>query len=478
MQEQAIQLALAVDYKSAGTVEMLCDENLNFYFLEMNTRLQVEHPITECVTNEDLVYHMIQTARGVSLKDHFLQKVQDHGSLHTHEEKEGGKENHFYLSPTGHAIESRVYSEDPYKQFLPSTGTLVGYKEPSSNKPFQIPAVDASSSSSSSQLTRVDSGVQEGSEISIYYDPMISKLVTFTHDQKKQHMEDRADCIALMEEALNNYYIQGVDHNIPFLQSIMRNGEFREGIYSTHFIPKHYKDNTLENEALTFEEERTVALLSAIHFYTSQQRTFAASTTTNNAYYQKVVCMLGKEYQDGALSFQVQQIDHADNSSFLVTALSKDGSTEEQYEVSNFNYDGYFLQGTLNNTESMVIQPSTNVRGHALINGKYQFVNAVYEDEYDSYKHMILPPEKDLSNFVVCPMPGTVLQLPLLAKLEEDGFVEVEAGETVAIIEAMKMQNLIKAPKKGVIKNIFVKEGERCAVDALLMGFETDEAKA
>jgi propionyl-CoA carboxylase alpha chain len=463
MQEQAIQLALAVNYKSAGTVEMLCDEELNFYFLEMNTRLQVEHPITECVSKEDLVYHMIRVAQGHSLKDHFLEKVQNEQGHHV-EVVDGGSQHHFFLSPAGHAIECRVYSEDPYKHFLPSIGTLVGYREPEANQPYTIPTHLTADQQQQQRMIRIDSGVQEGSEISIYYDPMISKLVTFTEKAGNSDTDDRVDCIELMEEALNTYYIQGVDHNLPFLQSIMRNEEFRGGIYSTKFIAKNYEESTLHDEPLTENEMQQATLLSAIQFFQKQQRLF--SQGQSSSYYHDIVCMMGKEQQDGHHRFTIQPLDA--QGSFEVTV-----NGNETVQVSNFAYDGYFIQAQVNG-EQYAIQTNTNRPKNILINGKYQFMNAVYANEFDNYEHMIPPPEVDLSSFVVCPMPGTVLQLPILQKLEA-GKTEVEEGETLVVIEAMKMQNLIKAPKRGRIKKVLVNEGDRCAVDALLMEFEEEE---
>uniref|UniRef100_A0A8L0DQV1 Propionyl-CoA carboxylase alpha chain, mitochondrial n=1 Tax=Oncorhynchus mykiss TaxID=8022 RepID=A0A8L0DQV1_ONCMY len=224
MGEQAVQLAKAVHYSSAGTVEFLVDSNKNFYFLEMNTRLQVEHPITECITGLDLVQQMIRVAKGFPL-------------LHKQED----------IPINGWAIESRVYAEDPYKSFgLPSIGRLSQYQEP-----INLPKV------------RVDSGIQEGSDISIYYDPMISKLVTYG--------ATRAEALQRMEAALDNYVIRGVTHNIPLLREIITHPRFISGDITTNFLPEEYPEG-FKGHQLTSEGRRELVATAAALYVSAQLR--------------------------------------------------------------------------------------------------------------------------------------------------------------------------------------------------------------
>uniref|UniRef100_A0A8C7P4X1 Propionyl-CoA carboxylase subunit alpha n=1 Tax=Oncorhynchus mykiss TaxID=8022 RepID=A0A8C7P4X1_ONCMY len=224
MGEQAVQLAKAVHYSSAGTVEFLVDSNKNFYFLEMNTRLQVEHPITECITGLDLVQQMIRVAKGFPL-------------LHKQED----------IPINGWAIESRVYAEDPYKSFgLPSIGRLSQYQEP-----INLPKV------------RVDSGIQEGSDISIYYDPMISKLVTYG--------ATRAEALQRMEAALDNYVIRGVTHNIPLLREIITHPRFISGDITTNFLPEEYPEG-FKGHQLTSEGRRELVSTAAALYVSAQLR--------------------------------------------------------------------------------------------------------------------------------------------------------------------------------------------------------------
>uniref|UniRef100_A0A8C7KEY7 propionyl-CoA carboxylase n=1 Tax=Oncorhynchus kisutch TaxID=8019 RepID=A0A8C7KEY7_ONCKI len=224
MGEQAVQLAKAVQYSSAGTVEFLVDSNKNFYFLEMNTRLQVEHPITECITGLDLVQQMIRVAKGFPL-------------LHKQED----------IPINGWAIESRVYAEDPYKSFgLPSIGRLSQYQEP-----INLPKV------------RVDSGIQEGSDISIYYDPMISKLVTYG--------ATRAEALQRMEAALDNYVIRGVTHNIPLLREIITHPRFISGDITTNFLPEEYPEG-FKGHQLTSEGRRELVATAAALYVSAQLR--------------------------------------------------------------------------------------------------------------------------------------------------------------------------------------------------------------
>ena len=235
MQEQAIALCVATGYRSAGTVEMLADNKQNFYFLEMNTRLQVEHPITELVSGEDLVAHMLWIAAGKALPSRLLLN--------------GGKAG--YLEPKGWAIESRIYAEDPLRNFLPSIGPLVTYKEP------VCKTSEMDNENGEKVTVRVDTGVREGDSISMYYDPMIAKLCT--------HSSTRQGAIKAMERALDEYFISGLVNNIPFCRSIFRNEAFRSGNYGTSFIGQQYPHGFKGLELTESESYEFVGLVAAIH---------------------------------------------------------------------------------------------------------------------------------------------------------------------------------------------------------------------
>ncbi|CAM9957408.1 unnamed protein product [Phaeothamnion confervicola] len=223
MQEQAMMLSRAVDYRSAGTVEMIVDNDLGFYFLEMNTRLQVEHPVSECITGVDLVREMLNVAAGLPLSPELVDAP--------------------HVPFRGHAIETRIYAEDPLRNFLPSTGPLVTYREPTSatvdgNAPPALAATGSAAGSAAAAEpcapVRVDAGVDEGSTISMFYDPLISKLITYG--------ETRESALFRMGLALDSYVIKGVGHNVPFLRDVCRNHNFAAGKYSTSFIPNEYPE--------------------------------------------------------------------------------------------------------------------------------------------------------------------------------------------------------------------------------------------
>jgi propionyl-CoA carboxylase alpha chain len=228
MQEQCIALCKAVKYRSAGTIEMLADGKQNFFFLEMNTRLQVEHPITELVSGEDLVEHMLWIAAGKALPER-LTKQQ-------------------CLSPKGWALESRVYAEDPLRNFLPTIGPLYTYKEPELMQP---------SEDNEHVTVRIDTGVCEGATISMFYDPMISKLCT--------HAPTRPVAIGAMEKALDQYFIHGLVNNIPFLRSVYRNANFRAGKYGTGFIPQEYPTGFHGVELSKQETNHLITAAVAMH---------------------------------------------------------------------------------------------------------------------------------------------------------------------------------------------------------------------
>uniref|UniRef100_A0A4W3HFJ1 Propionyl-CoA carboxylase subunit alpha n=1 Tax=Callorhinchus milii TaxID=7868 RepID=A0A4W3HFJ1_CALMI len=307
MGEQAVALAKAVKYCSAGTVEFLVDSEKNFYFLEMNTRLQVEHPVTECITGLDLVQQMIRVAKGYPL----CQKQAD-------------------IPINGWAVECRVYAEDPYKSFgLPSIGRLSQYQEP-----LHVPSV------------RVDSGIQEGSEISIYYDPMISKLVT--------HGTNRAEALQRMEEALDNYVIRGVTHNIGLLREIIIHPRFVEGDITTKFLPEVYPDGFKGHKLTDFEGKELMATAASI---------FVTDSVRSRKFLEKMtgVPAAKQEQKNWELSVEIHDSVHS-------VTVSKSGSSnivevdgKTLNVTSEWNLASALLPVTIDGTQRTIQVCSTTV---------------------------------------------------------------------------------------------------------------------
>ncbi len=399
MGAQAIALAKAVDYESAGTVEFIVDKDQNFYFLEMNTRLQVEHPVTEMVTGIDLVEQMIKIAFGDELKI----KQSD-------------------IKTNGWAIESRVYAEDPYREFMPSIGRLSKYLTPDH-----------------SDHVRVDTGIREGSEVSMFYDPMIAKLIT--------HGGNRDSAIENMTNAIDQYVIDGLSHNLNFLSSIMQNETFRSGYTTTDFIEQEYSDG-FKGEIITEKEYDIYAsILSAFHFMNEAKL---------NSLYENE-----KKYVVG---FENQPID---------TSIKKVGETF----MVDVNSNQYRLSLTLQSNDPRVICLVDNQKMMVQIRKKmprYQLTHKgkiamALVSEHRVAKLNRLMPEKvpqDMSRFLLSPMPG------LLIKVCVDVGQEIKAGEELAVVEAMKMENSLRASKDLKIKSILGSEGDNLSVDQKILEFE------
>uniref|UniRef100_A0A8C4I6W5 Propionyl-CoA carboxylase alpha chain, mitochondrial n=1 Tax=Dicentrarchus labrax TaxID=13489 RepID=A0A8C4I6W5_DICLA len=411
MGEQAVQLAKAVQYSSAGTVEFLVDSNRNFYFLEMNTRLQVEHPITECITGLDLVEQMIRVAKGYQLK---------------HKQED--------IPINGWAIESRVYAEDPYKSFgLPSIGRLSQYQEP-----INLSKV------------RVDSGIQEGSDISIYYDPMISKLVTYG--------ATRAEALARMEDALDNYVIRGVTHNIPLLREIITHPRFISGDISTNFLPEVYPDG-FKGHQLEADKRRELLASAAALYITTQLRSqkVLGSLRVPSSPIECNHWELCVELGEGHHSMEVTKSGN-------VYTVEVDGG---KVEVSGqWNLASPLLPLTINGTDRMLQCLSRDASGRIVLQylGTSLRVLSKLAAELNSYMPEKVP--EDTSSILRSPMPGTVVA------------VSVKPGDTVAegqeicVIEAMKMQNSLTAVRQAKVKNVHCKPGETVGEGDLLVELE------
>ncbi len=410
MGEQAVALARAVSYVSAGTVEFIIDQERNFYFLEMNTRLQVEHPVTELITGLDLVELMLKVAAGEKLP-----LTQDDVTLH------------------GSAIEARIYAENPFRDFLPSTGRLVQYRTPSI-EPGRV---------------RVDTGVYEGGEISMYYDPMISKLITWG--------EDRQTAMSFMGDALDEYLIRGIKHNIPFLAAIMAHPRFRAGRLSTNFIAQEYPHGFKYTDVVHDNPALSIAVLSVMH----------------------------RLYMDRAAKLSGQLAGHErkvldewvviiDGEHHLVKVKPVQANGEHHVEYDNESYvihtDWCFCQpifrGTINGQLYCFQVKRRGIRYSVTHRGLRKNGLVMTPRGAELYRIMPLKEKKDITGFLLAPMPG------LLVKLTVEEGQHVKAGEELAIIEAMKMENVLRAQQDGVVAKIVAGLGDSLTVDQVILEFK------
>ena len=414
MGEQAVALAKAVGYHSAGTVEFVADQQANFYFLEMNTRLQVEHPVSELITGVDLVEQMIRVAAGEK-----LELAQDDVKLN------------------GWAIESRIYAEDPYRNFLPSIGRLTHYRPPQEAR------------DEAGRTVRVDTGVIEGGEISMFYDPMIAKLCT--------HARSREEAIAHMGRALDAFYIDGIQHNIPFLAAIMEHPRWIEGRLSTGFIAEEYPDGFVPHDP----DEEAVGVLTAVAaiadaISNTRRRTITQQMHSNSYdFASSRIATLGK------LSVPVSVT--GTRPSYTVT-LEERG--EAMIVTSEWVPGQPVFHGTADG-EPFSVQMRPILNGWRLDYRGVQVEARVYTET--EAELAALMPEKvapDTSKLLLCPMPGLVVSINV-----EVG-QEVKAGETLAVVEAMKMENVLRAERDGTVSAIRAAAGDSLAVDAVIMEFE------
>ena len=416
MGEQAVALAKAVNYDSAGTVEFVAGQDKSFFFLEMNTRLQVEHPVTELVTGVDLVEQMLRVAAGeklaISQKD---------------------------VTLTGWAVESRLYAEDPFRNFLPSIGRLVKYRPPAEASQDGI-------------TVRNDTGVQEGGEISIHYDPMIAKLVT--------HAPSRAAAIEAQATALDSFYVEGIRHNIPFLSALMHHPRWREGRLSTGFIaeefPKGFAVRVPEGEVA----RRIAAVGAAIdHVLGERKRQISGQMggrvvqrERRRAVWldrQEILLEVGREGEAIAIRF-VDAEGKAGNAHLLQSSW-KPGDPVWQGTI-----DGHFV----------AVQARPIANGIRLAHQGVEVPVYVWtEAEAASARLMPVTTASDSGKKLLCPMPGLVVSIAVTEGQE------IKAGETLAVIEAMKMQNVLRAEQDGTVKKIHASAGATLAVDALILEF-------
>ena len=411
MGAQSVALAQAVGYTSAGTVEFIVDGDRNFYFLEMNTRLQVEHPVTELITGVDLVEQMIRVAAGEPLSI-----------------KQGD------LKINGWAMESRLYAEDPYRGFLPSIGRLTRYRPPA-----EI-ATDA-------RAVRNDTGVYEGGEISMYYDPMIAKLCTWA--------PDRATAIEEMRLALDTFEVEGIGHNIPFLSAVYDNPKFTSGNMTTAFIEEEYPDG-FDGVTLPEAELQRIAAAAAAMYRVSEIRRSRISGRMDN--HERHVGV------DWVVRLQDTSFD-------LVIGADKDGATVEingdTVRVESDWTPGQPLATLMVDGTPLVLKVGKLPGGFRVrYRGADMPVN-VYSPRQAELAALM--PEKvaaDTSKMLLCPMPGLIVSVNVA---EGD---EVQEGQALCTVEAMKMENILRAERKGVVKKVNASAGDSLAVDDVIMEFE------
>ncbi|MTH33811.1 ATP-grasp domain-containing protein [Paracoccus limosus] len=431
MGEQACALAKAVGYTSAGTVEFIVDGDKNFYFLEMNTRLQVEHPVTELITGVDLVEQMIRVANGEALP--FTQDD---------------------LKINGWAIESRLYAEDPYRNFLPSIGRLTRYRPPAETAAGPllqadrwVPARPGDRPAAGATGVRNDTGVYEGGEISMYYDPMIAKLCTWA--------PTRAEAIEEMRLALDEFEVEGIGHNLPFLSAVMDHPKFVSGDISTAFIAQEYPEGFMGATLPEAELTRIAASAAAMHRVAEIRRTRISGRLDNHERHvgeHWMVTVAGQEFP------------------VRITA-DKQGSTVEiggrKLRVESDWLPGQTLARLSVDGTPLVMKvdrlPSgfrLRVRGADL----KTYVRRPRAAELARLMPEKLPP--DTSKFLLCPMPGLVVKINVAVG------DEVQEGQALATVEAMKMENILRAEKKAVVKSVNATPGESLKVDDVIIEFE------
>jgi propionyl-CoA carboxylase alpha chain len=427
MGEQAVALAKAVKYQSAGTVEFVVGKDQDFYFLEMNTRLQVEHPVTECITGLDLVELMIRVAAGEKLP---ITQAD--------------------VKREGWAIECRINAEDPFRNFLPSTGRLVRFQPPAQSM-FQ-------GNTEALQGVRVDTGVQEGGEIPMYYDSMIAKLIV--------HGRDRGEAIAKMREALNGFVIRGISSNIAFQAALLAHPDFVSGRFNTGFIAEHYGKGFAAEDVAHADPGFLVALAAYVRRKSRERAARLGGQLPGydvkvGQHYTVIVLGAAGQHEyvqvtvddtggiHGPAVIQVHGKTYAIESSSRLNAIRIQGSVNGQ------RFTAQVERGTAGNPLALVVQHN-GTRIQALV---------VSPRMAELHRLMPYKAPPDMSRFVLSPMPG------LLVEVAVQPGQKVQAGERVAVIEAMKMENVLFAAADGVVGKVLAAKGESLAVDQPIIEF-------
>lgn len=408
---QAVALAKAVNYVSAGTVEFVVDAERNFYFLEMNTRLQVEHPVTEFVTGVDLVECMIRVAAGDELDF-------DQNDIKT----------------TGWSVESRIYAEDPARNFLPSTGRLIRCQPPKQ-----------------SASVRIDSGVEEGREVSVHYDPMIAKLIV--------HADTRADALELMADSLDAYQIKGVTSNLPFLQRLVRDKSVRRGEMNTRMIEQQYPDG-YDCELFDSDSVKLAAMIATIAHYSDELRS----------------ATLGGQLNTRNWTAATDWVVAAENQIFELTIEKTDSGhrlTDRNGEIIEIQHDWVPMQNRFRFTiggRELCVQVERVVTAYQIDHFGCRSVLRVLTPAAAVYdQHMIEKQTSQASPYLKSPMPG------LLVEIAVEPGQSVKTGERVAVVEAMKMENTLRAERDGVVVKVMAKTGDSLAPDQPIVEFSETE---
>ncbi len=405
MGEQAVALARSVDYHSAGTVEFIVGADRSFYFLEMNTRLQVEHPITEAVTGLDLVELMIRIAAGEALE---IAQAD--------------------VKMTGWAIEARIYAEDPAQDFLPSCGRLVRYQPPIAD------------------YVRLDSGVREGGEISIYYDPMVAKLVT--------HADDRPAAIARMQRALDEFYLRGISHNMNFLAAIVKNPRFAAGQLTTNFIAEEFPDG-YDAESMDEQEWRSLVCVAASVHQRLRRRAKGMSgrmsTGPLDLPRQWVVCHGGKRSS-------VTMSSTGDYDEVVVDGI-------RMKVASNWLPGARLFKGAIDDVIVCVQVERAGIAYRLAMGGVIAELMVLSPRSAALYALMPVKEATDSSRFLLAPMQG------LLVSVAVQSGDEVDAGQELAVVEAMKMENVLRASDHRKVASVLVSPGESVSVDQPIIEF-------
>jgi propionyl-CoA carboxylase alpha chain len=417
MGEQAVALARAVGYDSAGTVEFVAGQDKSFFFLEMNTRLQVEHPVTELVTGIDLVEQMIRVAAGDELP--FRQSD---------------------IKLNGWAVESRVYAEDPFRNFLPSIGRLVRYRPPAEGTKDGV-------------TVRNDTGVFEGGEISMFYDPMIAKLVT--------HAPNRKAAIAAQADALDAFYIDGIQHNIPFLSALMQHPRWQKGALSTGFIAEEYPEG-FKPRIPEGEDLEVVAAVAAVidHENNLRRREITHQMAGERVRFAKSRVV---KVKDASVRLEVSGPHEGPFSVAFVAGVEDRGRNVEV--TSSWRPGQPVWTGSVGG-RAVAVQVRPILNGVSLAYRGVRVPVYVYTEREAALTGLM--PEKaaaDTSKYLLCPMPGLVKTIHVAEGQE------VQAGDALAVVEAMKMENILRAERDGAVKKINAKPRDSLAVDAVILEF-------
>ena len=432
MGEQAVALAKAVNYQNAGTVEFVVGKNQDFYFLEMNTRLQVEHPITECITGLDLVELQLRVAAGEKLP-----LTQDQ------------------VQRNGWAIECRINAEDPFRNFLPSTGRLVRFNPP--------PQTMWQGNTQDLYGVRIDTGVQDGGEISMFYDPMIAKLIV--------HGKDRSDAIAKAREALNGFVIRGVQSNIPFHAALLAHPKFIGGDFNTGFIAEHYAQGFRSEDVPHDDPCFLLALAARLHmWYRNRAQGLQGQFWEGGKRLPRrkfAVCVLGKDGQNTFVNVSLGEVELGKPT--VVTVHAPGGDREYNLLVRHMLGDAR-ISGIVND-KPFTVQMERGMGKNPLVtrvihNGTQ--LDAIVMSPRTAELHKLMPYKAppDMSKFVLSPMPGLLVHVAV--QLGQ----KVQAGERVVVIEAMKMENVLFATRDAVVAKVLATPGESLAVDQPIVEFE------